>query len=85
MMSRLVHDHIYRIEVESQLDPGRAAWFDNLTLTVEERAEGPVTVLRGPLVDQAALMGLLRRLHGLGLSLLLVQRLDPGTAVDHRR
>ena len=66
----------YRIEVAGRLDPGRSAWLDNLELVVEERAGGPVTVLAGPIVDQAALMGILRRLHTLGLSLLLVQRLD---------
>lgn len=75
----------YRIEVAGRLDPGRSTWFDDLALAVEERVDGPVTVLNGPIVDQAALMGLLRRLHGLGISLLLVERLDPGTSVDHRR
>ena len=66
----------YRIEVAGRLEPGRSAWLDNLELVVEERAGGPVTVLAGPIVDQVALMGLLRRLHNLGLSLFLVQRLD---------
>lgn len=68
--------HSYRIEVAGRLDPARSAWLDNLTLTVEERAGGPVTVLNGPVLDQAALMGLLRRLYNLGLPLLLVQRLE---------
>lgn len=67
----------YRIEVAGRLDPARSLWLEGLTLAVEERAGRPVTVLSGPVADQAALMGLLRRLHGLGLSLLLVQRLGP--------
>ena len=72
---------VYRIEVTGQLDPERSAWLQDMALTVERRAQGPVTVLSGPVVDQAALMGLLRRLHGLGLTLLLVQRLAPDTSV----
>lgn len=72
---------VYRIEVAGQLDPERSAWLQDMALAVERRLEGPVTVLSGPVVDQAALMGLLRRLHGLGLTLLLVQRLAPDTSV----
>ena len=46
--------HSYRIEVAGRLDPARSAWLDNLVLVVEERPRGPVTVLNGPVLDQAA-------------------------------
>jgi hypothetical protein len=75
-MERQTLQERYRIEVTGRLDPARSAWLDSLDLRVEARTGGPVTVLSGPVADQAALMGLLRRLHNLGLTLLLVQRLD---------
>jgi hypothetical protein len=38
------------------------------------------TVLTGPVVDQAALHGLLRKVRDLGLPLVSVNRIDPGPA-----
>ncbi len=64
---------VYEIRVEGQLTGLWSDWFGGLTLTVEP---GPHTVLRGPLPDQAALMGVLTRLHALNLTLLSVQRLS---------
>ena len=75
-MNQPIRQHRYRIEVAGRLEPARSSWLDNLALVVEERVAGPVTILRGPVMDQAALIGLLRRLHSLGLPLLLVQRLE---------
>ncbi len=68
---------IYEIRVEGQLTGPWSDWFGGLTLTVEA---GPHTVLRGPLPDQAALMGVLTRLHALNLTLVSVQRLSPVTS-----
>jgi hypothetical protein len=51
-----------------------AGWFDGLTVTHE--SDG-TTVVRGPVADQAALHGLLRKLHDLGLPLLSVARTGP--------
>ena len=65
---------IYEIRVEGQLTGLWSDWFGGLTLTDEA---GPQTVLRGPLPDQAALMGVLNTLHALNLTLLRVQRLSP--------
>ncbi len=62
----------YQIKVPGALD---ALWVDDarsLSLTVEENSDGqPITILTGPM-DQAALLGLLRRLYGLGLPLISV-------------
>jgi hypothetical protein len=50
------------------------AWLDGMTLT---RADDGSTVLTGPVVDQAALHGVLRKVLHLGLRLLAVTQIDP--------
>ena len=62
----------YRIRIRGHLDPVWSAWFDGLTVV---RGDDGMTELAGPLVDQAALFGLLARLRDLGATLLLVERL----------
>ena len=62
----------YRLRIRGHLDPDWSAWFDNLTITQDDDG---TTTLTGPLVDQAALYGLLGRLHDLGATLLGVERL----------
>jgi hypothetical protein len=62
----------YRIRIRGHLDPAWSAWFDSLTVT---QADDGTTELAGPLVDQAALFGLLARLRDLGATVLLVERL----------
>jgi hypothetical protein len=59
----------YEIRIEGHLDTRWAAWFDGLALTHE--TDG-TTVLHGPVVDQAALHGLLQRVRDLGLPLVSV-------------
>jgi hypothetical protein len=65
----------YEVRLDGRLDERWAGWFDGMTVTTD--GDG-TTTLRGPLVDQAALHGLLRRVHALGLALVSVTRLDPG-------
>jgi hypothetical protein len=62
----------YEIQVEGRLGERWAGWFDDLEVSVERESE--TTTLRGLVVDQAALLGLLQRLYMLGLPLLLVRR-----------
>ena len=64
---------IYRIRIKGQLDPARSTWFDGLE--VQPQANGE-TVLTGPIVDQAALHGVLTRIRDLGLPLLAVTRTE---------
>jgi hypothetical protein len=66
---------IYCIRVKGHLDPHWTDWFDGLTIT--HQADGE-TLLTGPVVDQAALHGLLLKIRDLNLPLLAVTRLDPG-------
>jgi hypothetical protein len=64
----------YRIRVRGHLDPRWSAWLQDLD-TIHH--DDGTTALVGPLVDQAALYGLLTRLRDLGATLLEVERLDP--------
>ena len=68
---------LYEIRVKGHLDDRWADWFAGLTITLEE---GGDTLLTGPVVDQAALHGLLRRVRDLGMPLISVNRLEPGHA-----
>ncbi|MFC1960315.1 hypothetical protein ACFLYO_06365 [Chloroflexota bacterium] len=49
-------------------------WFEGLTITLEDNGE---TLLTGPVVDQAALHGLLKKVRGLGIPLISVIRVEP--------
>ena len=61
----------YELRVEGQLGPEWSAWFAGLVVTPD--ADG-TTRLTGPVIDQAALYGLLRQVRDLGLPLLAVNR-----------
>ena len=64
----------YEIRVKGVLDGGWSAWFDGLEVSSDDRGH---TTIAGPVADQAALHGLLAKVHGLGLDLLAVSRIDP--------
>ena len=70
------HDQPWRCEIRLQghLDERWADWFEGLTITREANGE---TRLTGPVVDQTALHGLLRKVRDLGLPLISVNRLEP--------
>jgi len=59
---------LYEIRIKGHLDNRRAAWFEGLTVTLEENG---CTVLTGRF-DQAALHGLLRKVRDLGMPLVSV-------------
>jgi hypothetical protein len=65
----------YEIRVEGVLDEHWSAWFDGMQITTEPDG---VTVIAGPVTDQAALHGLLIRIRDLGLQLISVRRDEPG-------
>ncbi len=62
---------IYEIRIEGHLDREWSDWFEGLTVTPKEDG---TTLLSGPVADQAALHGLLRRIRDLGVPLLSVAR-----------
>jgi hypothetical protein len=70
---------IYEIRIKGRLDGERwSAHFAGLELLPDDKG---ITILRGPIADQAALYGLLSRLRNLNLPLLSVNRLEtPGDA-----
>jgi hypothetical protein len=68
---------IYRLTLKGHLDAAWSAWFDGLTVTMTDNGE---TILTGPVVDQTALHGVLIKIRDLGLPLLALTRIDPGSA-----
>ena len=64
----------YQIRIKGHLDQQWLAWFEGLTITWEA---GGNTLLSGPVVDQAALHGLLRKVRDLSMPLLSVTAADP--------
>jgi hypothetical protein len=74
----------YQIKAQGQLDESWSDWFDQMTVTVECNADGlPVTTLTGPVIDQAALHGILRRINDLNLPLLSVEQIDVSEDENH--
>jgi hypothetical protein len=71
----------YEIRVKGHLGSRWTAWFDGLRLTGEDDG---ITVICGPVVDQAALHGLLQKLRDLGLPLVSVTQV-PLNACTHER
>ena len=72
---------LYEIRVKGHLADRWAGWFEGLTITLEEDG---VTLLTGPVIDQAALYGLLRKTRDLGMPLLSVNRVEPGQNETHQ-
>ena len=66
----------YEIRVESHIGDSWSSWFDGMTIRHEESGE---TVLSGPLVDEAALHGVLMKIRDLGLPLVEAKRIPTGT------
>ena len=66
---------VYQIRIKGHLDPRWTGWFGGLTITLEDNG---VTLLTGPVVDQAALHGLLRKVRDLGMPLISVTSIEPG-------
>ncbi|MCB0116662.1 MAG: hypothetical protein KDD84_21340 [Caldilineaceae bacterium] len=65
---------VYEICIEGQLSDCWSDWFDNMTI---HNDAGSVTTLRGLVVDQSALFGLLNKLQSLNLALISVNRVSP--------
>jgi hypothetical protein len=68
---------VYQIRIKGHLGRRWTDWFGGLSITLEDNGE---TLLTGPVVDQAALHGLLRKVRDLGLPLLSVTHIRSGQA-----
>jgi len=66
---------LYEIRIKGHLDDRWTNWFGGLTITLEDNGD---TLLTGPVIDQAALHGLLKKVRDLGMPLLAVNRAKPG-------
>ena len=64
---------IYQIRLKGHLDRQWIHWFDGLTITLEENGN---TLLAGPVTDQAALHGLLKKVRDLGMPLVSVSQIQ---------
>jgi hypothetical protein len=62
---------VCQIRIKGHLSDQWTDWFDGMTITLEENGE---TLITGPVIDQAALHGLLKKVRDLGLSLISVNR-----------
>jgi hypothetical protein len=74
MANELDRPMVYQIRVKGHLGPRWAAWFGGMTITLEDEGE---TLLTGPVADQAALHGLLRKVRDLGMPLISAVRVKP--------
>ena len=72
---------IYQIRIRGHLGQPWQEWFEGLTLTLE--ADG-TTLLTGPVVDQAALYGILKKVSDLGMPLLSVSSSGSGSHDKYR-
>jgi hypothetical protein len=69
----------YQIKVPGHIGPNWSDWIGGMTIAVDREGDTPpITTLTGPVVDQAALQGLLRRLYSLGLPLVSVACIECG-------
>ena len=64
---------IYQIRLKGHLDSRWTDWFEGLTITLEEDGD---TLLSGPVLDQAALHGLLKKVRDLGMPLVSVVQIQ---------
>ena len=68
---------LYEIRIKGHLADRWAGWFGGLTITLEDNGD---SLLTGPVIDQAALFGLLRKVRDLGMPLISVICVEPGQA-----
>jgi len=71
----------YEIRVSGHLGGRWSAWFDGMSLS---NLDDGTTVIAGPIVDQAALHGVLQKLRDLGIGLLSLHQLGPDGTLERQ-
>ena len=66
---------VYQIRIKGHLGRQWTDWFGGLAITLEDNGD---TLLTGPVVDQAALHGVLKKVRDLGMPLVSVSPVTPG-------
>ncbi|ABW31016.1 conserved hypothetical protein [Acaryochloris marina MBIC11017] len=70
---------LYEIRIKGHLNDRWTPWFEGLTIILEDDGN---TLLTGPVVDQAALHGLLKKVRDLGVPLISLIRVTPSTTKE---
>jgi len=70
---------IYQIRIRGHLDSHWTDWFGNMTISLENNGD---TIVTGPVVDQAALHGLLKRVRDLGMPLISINQIKEKKGVN---
>lgn len=71
----------YRVTISGRLNRSWSESFEDMTISYAVAADGSsLSVLTGRLIDQAALLGVLNGLYGLGLPLISVECLEDDPA-----
>ena len=73
---------VYQIRLKGHLDSQWTVWFEDMTITLED---GGDTLLTGPLIDQSALHGLLKKIRDLGMPLVSVNQVQINGTHSKRR
>lgn len=68
---------VYQIRLKGHLGPQWTDWFGGLIITLEENGD---TLLTGPVIDQTALHGVLKKVRDVGMPLVSVSPLESGQA-----
>ena len=66
---------MYQIRIKGHLDRKWRDWFEGMSISLENNGD---TLITGPVVDQSALHGLVKKVRDLGLPLISVNRMVPG-------
>ena len=67
---------VYQIRIKGRLDQEWSDWFEGLTIAVDDNGD---TLMSGPVADQAALHGLLKKVRDLGMPLLSITCVENDT------
>ena len=65
---------VYQIRIKGHLGSQWMVWFEGLTITLEDDGN---TLLTGPVIDQAALHGMIKKVRDSGMPLISVNSLNP--------
>ncbi len=66
-------DSLYEIRIGNRIDSGWHEWFEGMEFIYLENGD---TLLRGPIVDQSALHGILARIQDLNLTLIHIKKIS---------